>query len=300
MSLFICKFCFSEKPSNRSVSKHQQLCKSNPDRKTTPFQSKDFQSTIVRTNQYTKAKTLGLPKPIVSEESRLRRKKSSTGKKHTQETKDNLSIIRTKFLQDNPDKHPWKKSTKFISGPCERLKNYLTLNNKQFVAEWTPLEGRMYSIDIAFPDIKFGIEVNGNQHYNKDGSLKPYYQERHDLITQSGWTLIQLHYTQCYNDLLIDSILIDYKQPDYTEYFIVNEQRKQKKQTLPRGHAALIRADAKWEPYKERVVRSGIVFSKFGWVKDVALLLGIYPQKVNGWMKRYLPEFYETQCFQRK
>ena len=27
-------------------------------------------------------------------------------------------------------------------------------------------DGRFFSIDIAFPDEKIGIEVNGNQHYD--------------------------------------------------------------------------------------------------------------------------------------
>ena len=36
------------------------------------------------------------------------------------------------------------------------------------------------------------------------------------------------------------------------------------------------------------------------WVAKVGELLGISPQKVNAWMKRYLPEFYESVCFKRK
>ena len=61
-----------------------------------------------------------------------------------------------------------------------------------------------FSIDIAFPDIKFGIEVNGNQHYNSDGTLKPYYKERHDLIEKSGWILLELHYSSCYIDDILE------------------------------------------------------------------------------------------------
>ena len=49
------------------------------------------------------------------------------------------------------------------------------------------------NIDIAFPDIKLGIEINGNQHYNSDGTLKDYYQERHNLIEEAGWKLLEVH-----------------------------------------------------------------------------------------------------------
>lgn len=216
------------------------------------------------------------------------------------ETRLKISNSRKKYLLNNPDKHPWKKKDKFKSEPCERLKRHLTSKNIKFIEEWQPLEDRFFSIDIAFPDIKLGIEVNGNQHYDKDGSLKPYYQERHDLIEASGWKLIELHYSTCYNTDAIDSILKIKEQPDYTEYFKQKEKQKVKLQTLPRGQKIKIKSDKKWEPFKQLVVDSEIDFSSFGWVKQVAKLLGIKHQKVNAWMKRYLPEFYELRCFKRK
>ena len=42
----------------------------------------------------------------------------------------------------------------------------------------------------------------------------------------------------------------------------------------------------------EKVIRSNIDFTKFGWVKKVALLISKKHQKVNKWMKKYLPEIY--------
>jgi hypothetical protein len=48
------------------------------------------------------------------------------------------------------------------------------------------------------------------------------------------------------------------------------------------------------------VLNSGIDFSKFGWVKLVAEILGIKDPSVNRWMKRYLNEFYTERCFKRK
>lgn len=32
-----------------------------------------------------------------------------------------------------------------------------------------PLDDRSFSLDIAFPEKKIGIEVNGNQHYERNG-----------------------------------------------------------------------------------------------------------------------------------
>jgi very-short-patch-repair endonuclease len=215
------------------------------------------------------------------------------------EFREKISKARKKYLLENPDKHPWKNSNKFKSVPCEKVKEFLNSKHIRFVEEWQPLENRYFSIDIAFPDIKFGIEINGNQHYDKNGNLKPYYQERHNLIEQAGWKLLELHYTCCFNLSLIENILNLKEQPDYSEYFEL-QKNKIKIQTLPKGQKRKNDFDEKWEPYKQIIMDSDIDFSKFGWVSETAKILKISPQKINKWMKRYLPDFYEQKCFKRK
>lgn len=53
------------------------------------------------------------------------------------------------------------------------------------------------------------------------------------------------------------------------------------------------------DPLVKKVTESNIDFSKHGWVKQVAMLLGKREQKISAWMKKYMPEFYETRCFRR-
>ena len=221
---------------------------------------------------------------------------------HDDKTKLLLSEKRKQYLKDNPDKHVWKRHTKFKSIPCEHLKKYLTSKGLVFIEEWQPLQSRFYSIDIAFPDIKLGIEVNGNQHYDSSGNLKEYYKLRHDEIEASGWTLIELHYSSCYNIELINKIIDIKFQPDYTEYFKIAEERKIRKIKRTKkeiGESVRNKTDLKWNPYKNLILTSNIDFTKFGWVSKVSEILSIKPQKVNGWMKRYLPHFYEEKCFKR-
>lgn len=221
----------------------------------------------------------------------------------SQEVKDKISNSRKFYLKNNPEKHPWKRKDKFISAPCEYLKKYFNDNKISFIEEWQPLEDRFFSIDIAFPDIKFGLEINGNQHYNRDGTLKPYYQERHDLIEDTGWKLWEIHYSQCYNpDKILKAIELG-EQPDYTQYIIENLKRKDKPKGKTRQEAADIRSaicDLKWEPYKEIILNCGIDFSKYGWVGKIAEILKIKPQKVCWWMRKYLPDFYKNNCYVRK
>lgn len=79
------------------------------------------------------------------------------------------------------------------------LKSFLKEKGIKFIEEYEPFNDVNYCVDIAFPDEKIAIEVNGNQHYNKDGSLKDYYQKRHDLFVERGWKIFEIHYTKCYN-----------------------------------------------------------------------------------------------------
>jgi very-short-patch-repair endonuclease/endogenous inhibitor of DNA gyrase (YacG/DUF329 family) len=140
--------------------------------------------------------------------------------KNKELAKKKISIGRKKYLKENPDKHPWKSLNKFISKPCEYLKDRLREKNISFVCEYSPFVdlGRMYSVDIAFPNEKIGIEVNGNQHYNNDGTLKKYYQDRHDFFVDNGWKLIEIFYTTVYS-IDIETIFdFDSISSDYTNY----------------------------------------------------------------------------------
>lgn len=108
------------------------------------------------------------------------------GRHHDEETKNKISESRKKFLKENPDKHPWKNNSKFKSKPCEVLKAKLKENYIEFVSEYTDKVWiHSYAIDIAFPNKKIGIEINGNQHYNKDMSLKPYYKKRQKYLEEN-------------------------------------------------------------------------------------------------------------------
>lgn len=128
--------------------------------------------------------------------------------KHTQETKTKLSATRTKYLIENPDKHPWKLNSKFKSVPCEQLKTILRDRKISFIEEYMPgINGRLYSIDIAFPDKKIGLEINGNQHYNSDGTLKDYYKTRHNIICSDGWKLYEYHYSLVYDNKFITDLV---------------------------------------------------------------------------------------------
>ena len=201
-----CKHCqqefnftsFSEKGN------HTKWCDKNPKRNT---YNKDLE---IARNSITKESRIKGAKSLSNSWKEGKYKdadfsKSFKNKSHSNETKKLLSQKRKKYLRENPDKHPWKNS-KFTSEPCELLKRKLREAGLEFVEEYQPLPKRFFALDISFPDKKIGIEVNGNQHYNPDKTLKKYYQDRHDLIVNSGWILIELPYIEVFKDTIVEEI----------------------------------------------------------------------------------------------
>lgn len=49
----------------------------------------------------------------------------------------------------------------------------------------------------------------------------------------------------------------------------------------------------------EKVLNCNIDFNSFGWVTQLATLLGKKPQKINSWLKKYMPDILES-AFIRK
>lgn len=156
---------------------------------------------------------------------------TSDKKIYTQEERLNMSVKRKQFLKENPEKHNWKTNDKFKSMPCEHLKNVLKNRNILFIEEYAI---NTYSLDIAFPQLKIAIEVNGNQHYSIKGILKEYYQKRHDYIESLGWYIYELHYKIPYSDKIneiIDNILNKSSEIydfNYDEYLIEQMNKKEK------------------------------------------------------------------------
>ena len=91
---------------------------------------------------------------------------------------------------------------------CERLKAELKQNGLQFEEEYHDNSwNRLFSLDIAFVQIKLDIEVNGTMHYNPDGTLKDYYKERHDYLEALGWKVIEFEHYKCFDEKEIESLV---------------------------------------------------------------------------------------------
>ena len=149
--------------------------------------------------------------------------------KHTDETKKKLSEIRKKWITDNPEKHTWKRKDKQISKPCEFFKDKLKKEGIEFIEEVSPIKDRGYSVDVVIPDRMIGFEINGNQHYNSDRTLKDYYKKRKDEIEKYGLILYDIHYTKVFNEDFINEIVNLIKYSETKVNFDFNFYQKNEK-----------------------------------------------------------------------
>lgn len=126
-----------------------------------------------------------------SEAIKLAHIRHSESFKHSNNTKKRMSDSRKAWLKKNKDKHNWRyhKETypeKIFREWCETL-------DVKIIAEYTPEDfERNYRIDFAVIDKKIAIEINGEQHYDRQGHLRSYYQERQQYVTSKGWTIFDI------------------------------------------------------------------------------------------------------------
>lgn len=242
--------------------------------------------------------------------------------KHTEETKRHLSEVRKKWLKEHPESHPWKRKEKFKSVPCEKLKELLR-KDFEFFEEYTDKRWEHnYSIDIAFLNKKIAIEVNGNQHYNYDGTLKEYYQKRHTYLESLGWLVFEIHYANCFKESEIEkikhaintrtSISVEEHQilfQNRVKTKIEREIEKLYKINKAKSEGKLDKTGKKivanklsyteWDRRKNLILNSGIDLMKFGWVGKVIQKTGLTIREVERTIKHFQKDF-EGKYFKRK
>lgn len=302
---YICKYCNKEVGNKGCLVLHERHCKKNPNR-------------IICKGNYGKTNGhIGWNKGLTKETSEIIKLRSELvhqkylnneiipsflGKHHTQETKEKISIARKKYLSNHKDEHVWKRNSKFISIPCQNLKNKFNELGIKYIEELTPFDDYNYSIDIAWPDIKVGIEVNGNQHYNNDGTLTDYYQKRHNIFEHRGWKLYEIHYSKCYNiniNNFQDILNLDIYDKEYVKelfdkkinksiIYFENKKKKEEKINFYKNAIILL------------IKESNIDFSKFGWVNKAQNYLKenfniLLKGNISRFIKQYYPDFFKQE-----
>ena len=177
---YICKYCLKVCKNKNSLAQHEIRCKENPNKINLEYLSNRDCSKIKfnPSNQFIKAKKLGLPIPRVSEETKQKLSNVWKGRKHTKETKEKISKTMQQVVKEKPDSYNGVningKVKKYyyngikLDGSWELLvAKYLDFNNikwerprKGFEYIWN--NGKhIYYPDFYLTDYNVYIEVKG-------------------------------------------------------------------------------------------------------------------------------------------
>ncbi len=143
----------------------------------------------------------------------LRKKRSEsariywTGRHHTEETRNKLSLHRIKYLMEHPEKVPYKLNhCSKMSYPEKIFKNALEYSN---IEGWIyNYQHSIYCYDFAFIDLKIDVEIDGSTHNLPKVKL---IDERRDKFSiENGWKVIRFeaqdvkeNVLKCINELKI-------------------------------------------------------------------------------------------------
>ena len=191
MGNFICKYCNKECKNLNSLRQHEIRCKENPNRILSHFMG-DYNKTRKPTNQYIKAKQLGLPKPQLTKEGRQHLANIWKGKKLPEEMKQKISNSYKIFLKENPNmvgfirNHSSKKS--YPEQYFEEI-----FNNENIPLYYHKQIDR-YELDFYNEDLMKYVEIDGEQHYK--GKMIEHDKERNQYLENFGWKGIRIRWSE--------------------------------------------------------------------------------------------------------
>lgn len=113
--IYKCKYCGKICKNKNSLAQHEIRCKNNPDRINTDNSTKNLKEynnrvrsgeiTKSNSNQYVKAKNLGLPKPEISQETRQKLSAVWLGRHHSEESKQKTSQTMQQVVRERPESY---------------------------------------------------------------------------------------------------------------------------------------------------------------------------------------------------
>lgn len=330
--MYKCKYCGKEFGSKTKLGGHVTFCKSNPNYIKNLLKLNDARTHIDYKN-FKKIKfkcpycnkicgnrgalirhinsCYKNPNVEISNSRRLRleqqyRKEHNIkfwkGKKLTEEHKQKIREGYYRWMNQHRDE--FLNYSRGQSKACEHFKDILRKNNISFIEEYAPYwKERGFRLDIAFPNEKIGIEINGTQHYNSNGELNEESVEKQKFFEDRGWKIIQVYYQDSYKErpnCLNDILKLPIRDKNYIQKDFDIRLKKQEELLIKKQQhlQKLIEIKNRYiELFEDLINNSGIDFSKFGWSGLAKKYLISKGYNLNNSLyeklKKYCPEFLE-------
>ena len=204
---YICKYCGKECKNKNSLTQHEIRCKHNPNRIDMSYLNACHSVGHKGSNQFIKAKKLGLPIPKISETTRKKLSDSWTP------LSDNAKIkigntIRKRMEEGCKIGFVFHHSSS-ISYPEQY---FIELFEKENIPLKYHLQVSRYELDFYNKDLMKYVEIDGEQHYLE--SMIEHDKIRTEFLEQLGWKGMRIRWSVyqkgSYNDK--QKIINDIKQ----------------------------------------------------------------------------------------
>lgn len=152
--------------------------------------------------------------------------KANTGRKHSIESREKISIARKKFLRENPDKVPYKLNHKHRETYPEK---YFVKCLVNFLHPYRIPE-TLYEGDFVNPHTKTIIEIDGEQHY-VDKVIVAHDIIRTKRLEELGWKIIRIRWRDFsrLNRIEKEEIIRNLNREEIVDFHIENYQKEIKK-----------------------------------------------------------------------
>lgn len=191
--MYKCIYCSSEFIKKNSIIVHQKACRSNPNR-------------IPGKNQW----SCGLYE--IKDTTKKKLSKSSSSHKHSEETKNKISLKRKEFLNKNPHMVPYllNHSSKGDSYPEKYFEELFENENIVLLKKF---QIGLYQLDFCNLTKKIDIEVDGEQHY-LDNRIVNSDIRRTEYLHKNGWSIYRIRWSEYQKKTLYEKqlLIVDLKK----------------------------------------------------------------------------------------
>ena len=192
MKLFICQFCGRETTNAGANGKHEISCKSNPNKKRCGGVEKGSRVGLGK-NQYTKAKELGLPKPIPTNETRRRWSEKATANNLNRSDEINKKIS-DGMKKAHKEGRAWNiGKSRWNNEPSYPESFFMKVIENEFDDKGYKNEYSIgiYSADFCWPHLKKVIEIDGDQHQRFDEYIERD-KRKDEFLTSEGYQILRV------------------------------------------------------------------------------------------------------------
>ena len=138
---------------------------------------------------------------VVSEITRQKLSRATSGRRHSQRTKENLSRTRKAYLAAHPDKVPYRLNH-YSKGPSVPEQYFATVFESRGLLFETQKQIGLYNLDFAFANMR-AVEIDGEQHY-VDRRIVIHDEKRTNVLAQLGWSIKRVRWSEYQKKTLIE------------------------------------------------------------------------------------------------